>query len=226
MGTTSESEFGASVALAPTGQVAVIGGPIDSTGGVLDAGAFWVYVNPASGEPGREAAPPPAGPPLACACEAIRPSRPILSNVSQSRSRWRAGGAMARLSTSLDSGSALAAKSKPKAKVRRAPLGTTFSFTLDVAASVKLTFTRRVAGRKVEGRCIAQNAKNRHKPLCKRAISPLAFPVSAKAGARELAFQGTAAGKKLSPGTYTVTFVATSAGLSSTPKSLSFTIVR
>ncbi len=59
VGTTSESEFGAAVALAPTGQLAVIGGPIDSTGGVPDAGAFWVYANPASGEPGRETLPPP-----------------------------------------------------------------------------------------------------------------------------------------------------------------------
>ncbi len=161
-----------------------------------------------------------------CGCVGLVPPphalRPTLANVSQSHSRWRAGSVAARLSKSA----ARAARSKAKAKVRRPPLGTTFSFTLNVAASVKLTFTRQVAGRKVKGRCIAQNAKNRHKPVCKRTISPLAFPVSAKAGARKLVFQGTATGKKLSPGTYTVTLVATNAGLSSAPKSLSFTIVR
>jgi len=110
--------------------------------------------------------------------------------------------------------------------VRRPPLGTTFSFTLSTAASVKLTFTRAVAGRRVKGKCKPRNASNKRKPLCKRTISPLAFSVSAKAGARKLSFQGSAGGAKLSPGTYTVTLVASNAGLSSIPKSLSFTIVR
>ena len=224
VGTTSESEFGAAVALTSDTQTALIGGPIDSTGTVPDAGAFWVYVNPAA---------PPAGPllPMPITSTPV-PSKvpaavhPTLSNVSQSHARWRAGSAAARLGESGADHKASSAKSKVKAKVRRAPLGTTFSFTLNVAASVKLTFTRQVAGRKARGRCIAQNAKNRHKPLCKRTVSPLAFSLNAQAGARKLSFQGAAAGKKLSPGIYTVTLVASNAGLSSSPKSLSFTIVR
>ena len=154
--------------------------------------------------------------------------RPILANVSQSHARWRAGSAAARLSENESRGTASAAQaqSKPKVKVRRPPLGTTFSFTLNTAASVELTFTRKVAGRRVKGKCKPKNASNKHRPLCKRTISPLAFSVSAKAGARKLTFQGTAAGKRLSPGTYTVTLVATNAGLSSAAKSLSFTLVR
>ncbi len=47
VGTTSESEFGAAVAFSQDARTALIGGPIDSTGGVTDAGALWVYVNPA-----------------------------------------------------------------------------------------------------------------------------------------------------------------------------------
>jgi FG-GAP repeat len=225
VGTTSESEFGAAVALTADTQTALIGGPIDSTGTVPDAGAFWVYVNPAAA--------PPQGPflPMPITSTSV-PSkvpavvRPLLANVSQSHARWRAGSAAARLVQRGGDHRASSAKSKAKAKVRRPPLGTTFSFTLNTAASVQLTFTRKVAGREVKGRCKSQNASNKRKPPCKRTISPLAFRVSAKAGAQELSFQGSAAGKKLSPGTYTVTLVASNAGLSSAPKLLTFTIVR
>lgn len=83
-----------------------------------------------------------------------------------------------------------------------------------------------MAGRKVKGKCVAQNTRNKGKPVCKRTVSPLAFSVDGRAGARKLSFQGSAACKKLPPGSYTVTLVATNAGLSSAPKSLSFTIVR
>jgi hypothetical protein len=173
--------------------------------------------------------------PVPCACVGHEPSpalRPILSSISQTHARWRAGGAAARLSASLSasasggSRTAGTAKSKPKAKVRRPPLGTTFSFTLNTAASVRFTFTQLVGGRRVNGRCVAQSGKNRHKRPCKRTISRMAFSVNGQPGARKLAFQGTARGKRLPPGPYEVTLVASDAGLSSAPKSLSFTIVR
>lgn len=163
-----------------------------------------------------------------CGCVGLVPPphalRPTFANVSQSHARWRAGSAAARLVQS--GGDHRASLAKSKAKVRRPPLGTTFSFTLNTAARVQLTFTRKVAGREVKGRCKSQNASNKRKPPCKRTISPLAFRVSAKSGAQKLSFQGSAAGKRLSPGTYTVTLVASNAGLSSAPKSLTFAIVR
>ncbi len=227
VGTTSESEFGAAVALTPDAQTTVIGGPIDSTGVVPDAGAFWVYVNPLVSEPLPLISQPPSKQPTTITPP---PVRPILANVSQSHTRWRAGSAAARLSASTGSPAPAAAKAKPKAKpkakVRRPPLGTTFSFTLNVAASVKFTFTQKVSGRKVNGKCVAQGAKNRRKPSCKRTLTPMAFSVNARAGARKLSFQGFAGRRKLAPGPYMVTLVATNAGLSSAPKSLSFTIVR
>jgi FG-GAP repeat len=146
--------------------------------------------------------------------------RPILSNVSQSHVRWRAGSAGARLSAS-------AARSKPKAKARRPPLGTTFSFTLNVAASVKLTFTHAVAGRKVKRRCVAQSKSNRRRPACTRTVTLATKPALAgHAGPDKISFQGVLDGKKLAPGTYTVALVATGAGLSSATKSLTFTIVK
>jgi hypothetical protein len=46
-------------------------------------------------------------------------------------------------------------------------------------------------------------------------------------GVNKLAFQGVLShGKRLTPGTYTVTITATAAGLRSKPASLAFTIVR
>jgi len=224
VGTTSESEFGAAVAMTADSQTALIGGPIDSTGTVPDAGAFWAYVNPAAAPPQGPIVPlpitftPPGKPPPAV--------RPILSNVSQSHARWRAGSAVARLSVSVSSRTARATESKAKAKVRRPPLGTTFSFTLNTPANVKLTFTHAVTGRRVKGRCVAQSRSNRAKPPCKRTATLPSLPTfAAHSGADKISFQGALNGQKLH-GTYTVTLVATNAGLSSGPKSLSFTIVR
>jgi FG-GAP repeat len=214
LGTTSESEFGAAVALSPDARTALIGGPIDSTGGVTDAGALWVYVNPpASPLPLTTEALPkaPASPTVAS-----KPATPpVLTNVSQSHARWRAGSSLARLS-------ATGPKKKPKP-----PIGTTFSFTLNVAANVGFTFSQKVAGRRVRGKCVAAGAGNRHKPSCKRTLVRGEATVVAHAGNDKLAFQGVLARQtKLKPGSYTVTLVAASAALRSAPHSLSFTIVK
>ena len=56
------------------------------------------------------------------------------------------------------------------------------------------------------------------------AVQALSFP--AHAGTDKIAFQGLVEGTKLTPAPYTVTLVATNAGLSSAPKSLAFTVVR
>jgi FG-GAP repeat protein len=166
-----------------------------------------------------------------CACVGLVPPpaalRPILSRVSQSHARWRVGSAAARLTASLGSRTASAAKSKPKAKVRRPPLGTAFSFTLNVAASVKLTFTHPVTGRKVRRRCVAQSKSNRRRPACKRAVTlATRLVLAARSGPNKISFQGVLDGKKLAPGTYTVRLVATNAGLTSASKSLTFAVVR
>jgi hypothetical protein len=166
-----------------------------------------------------------------CACVSSAPPppalRPILSNVSQTHARWRAGSAAARLSASLGGRTANAAKSKPKAKARRAPLGTTFSFTLNVSASVRLTFTHPVTGRKVRRRCEAQSKSNRRRPACKRTVTlGTRLVLAAHSGPDKISFQGVLDGKRLAPGSYTVALVATNTGQSSASKSLTFTIVR
>jgi FG-GAP repeat protein len=219
VGTTSESEFGAAVALAPDNLTALIGGPIDSTSGVMDAGALWVYVNPVFSplplnEPQKPLVPtsPIIAPPA---------TRVLVSNVSESRSRWRAGSAQARLSSLAGDVRARKGKRKP-----HAPLGTTFSFTLNAAAQVEFKFSRPISGRKLKGKCAKTNARNRHKPHCILGFSAWRIVKNANAGTNKLAFQGVVGREKLAPGSYTLVIAAGHGRLGSSSRSLSFTIVK
>jgi hypothetical protein len=114
------------------------------------------------------------------------PPRPTLSHVRQSHRRWRIGRKLARLSAA-----------------RRVPIGTTFSFTLNAAATVSLRFT---AGR-------------RH-----RAFGTV--KLAARQGHDRIAFGGRfSRRRKLRPGGYTVTLTATDrTGRSSKPTRLKFTV--
>ena len=136
---------------------------------------------------------------------------PVLSAVSQSHTIWREGGK--RFSRS----------GKP-----RPPLGTTFSFRLNEKASVSFEFTRKLAGRRVKGRCVAQTRRNRHRRACRRTIPQGVLAVAGHNGANKVAFQGRlSASKKLPPGQYTLAITATdSAGRRSQPEELTFRIVR
>jgi hypothetical protein len=90
---------------------------------------------------------------------------------------------------------------------KRRPVGTTFSFTLDQKATVRLVFSQRLRGRK---RNVATLSRNAH------------------SGGNRLAFKGRLSKKRtLRAGRYTVAFTATNgAHLRSASRSLSFTIVR
>ena len=87
---------------------------------------------------------------------------------------------------------------------KKTPTGTTFSFSLNEQATVTFSFAQRAGGRKA---------------------GTLTF--SGHSGTNKVAFQGRITrAQKLKPGRYTVTITATnSAGMSSAPASLSFTIV-
>lgn len=107
--------------------------------------------------------------------------QPVLSGARQSHARWRV------------------AKSRKK---HGPPTGTTFSFRLSEAATVKLTF-----------------AKGSHK------LGVLT--VKGHAGANKVAFKGRVGHRRLSPGRYRVTLVATNAaGNASASAHLAFKIVR
>jgi hypothetical protein len=138
--------------------------------------------------------------------------RPIVSDVKQSHRRWRTGSKLARLSATA---------------THKAPLGTTFSFKLNEAASIVFKFTQPAIGRKVNGKCIAQTNKNRARHACKRTLTRGTLSFAAHTGADKVVFQGAISrSKKLKPGSYTCVISATSRGLRSPPKSLGFTIVK
>jgi hypothetical protein len=159
-------------------------------------------VAPAGGGAGSSA-PPVKSQPLP------GPLAPVLSSVAQSAPRWREGSSLARI----------AAQPRP-------PRGTTFSFTLSEAALAHLTFTQALSGRSVAGRCVAQTRANRTKRSCRRTKSAGTLTLKAPAGADHVRFEGRlSSARRLKPGRYTVALSATAAGLTSAPRSLSFTIV-
>jgi CSLREA domain-containing protein len=139
-------------------------------------------------------------------------SAPVLTNVTESNHSWRVGARLASFARGT----------------KRAPVGTTFSFTLNAAASVSFSFTQRVGGRKVKGKCVAQTKKNRHKHACKRTVTRGAVSLVAHAGTNKAIFQGRIShALKLKPGAYVVVITAkNSAGQRSAPARLSFTVVR
>jgi hypothetical protein len=148
--------------------------------------------------------PPPSPPP---------PPAPLttVTGVSQSNSRWREGSRLATYS-----------------RTKRPPVGTTFRFVLNQRAVVSFAFTQQVAGRKVGGKCVAQTTGNRRRPSCKRTVTPGTLTFTGRSGLNKVAFQGRISrSKKLALGVYTLQITAVnSAGKRSSPRSLSFSIVR
>lgn len=221
--------FGSSVALSGNGNIALVGAP-DEHG---DAGAALVFKRSSStwtqqGAPLSGSGEAPGGAfgssvalsgdaaaalvggvtpyrfvgaawafagPQASEAEIVEPPTPILSGLSESARTWREGSAPARISAHRKLGA------KP-------PVGTTFSFALNVPARVSLKFTRTVAGR------------TPHAVLAAR------MTLSARAGSDELHFEGsTSKHRKLAPGAYTLTMRASAHGKHSAPVAIRFTIV-
>jgi hypothetical protein len=138
------------------------------------------------------------------------PPSPTIQSVSQSNSRWREGNRLASYSRN------------------RPPVGTTFKFVLSQQAVVSFAFTQQVGGRKVGARCVAQTTVNRHRPGCKHTVNRGTLAFNGHAGLNEVAFQGRISrAKKLPLGAYILGISAVnSAGRTSTPDSLSFTIIK
>ena len=89
------------------------------------------------------------------------------------------------------------------------------------------SFTRRIAGRRVRGKCVAQTSKNRHRASCERTATAGALSFNAHAGTNKVAFDGRISrAKRLKPGHYTLIIRATNAAGGSKEKQLAFTIVQ
>lgn len=137
---------------------------------------------------------------------------PAITKLAQSHRSWRRGSALAHLT-------ALAAS--------RPPVGTTFRFRLDRAATVTLSFTRTSPGRVVRGRCVAVTKTNRHGKSCTRSAAAGRLSFTAHAGANRIAFAGRLSRRKrLATGPYLLGVTAAlRGGPSSRPSSLRFSVV-
>jgi len=139
---------------------------------------------------------------------AVQPAKPAVTGFSESSSRWRRGRSLPHISSA-------------------APVGTTFSFSLNEPASVNLTFTHSVSGRRVAGRCVAPAHRNAGRPRCRRTLAVGSFAVPGHAGLDSVRFQGRlSATRTLKPGSYLVSVSARDArGEKVVSRSLAFTIV-
>ncbi len=135
---------------------------------------------------------------------------PVLTNVRQSARRWLPGQALATLAR------------------RRLPVGTTFTFGLSAAATVTLSFTQTLPGRRINGRCMAPSRHNRRRPRCSRVSRAGSLALRGHAGTDRVRFYGRLSNRtRLNPGSYTVAIAAVDpTGRRSAQKTLSFTIVR
>jgi virginiamycin B lyase len=159
-------------------------------------------------------APPVLAPPV---FEPPAVAAPVLGGLKGSHARWRESTAPARNSSDKKRG--------------RPPVGTTFTFTLNVPATVKLVFTTTGSGRlaKIKNKraCVAQTKHNTNLRKCTRTLTAGIVSLNAPSGTNKLVFQGRISPtRKLNPGTYTATFTATNPTGSSTPRPLKFTIVK
>jgi alpha-tubulin suppressor-like RCC1 family protein len=158
-----------------------------------------------------------ASAPLAIAISAVPAAAasvaPVITNARESHSTWREGGKLAQIS---------------RRKAKKPPVGTTFSFSLNEQASVILSFTQTVAGRKVGHRCVAKTRHNAKRKACRRTVTPGTLILSGRSGADKIVFQGRISRtRKLTPGRYTLVIMATNAaGQKSKPQKLNFTIVK
>ncbi len=157
----------------------------DDYGPVL---ACWVT---ATGPGGSARAVQYASATSACPCP------PTLSGARQTHAVWRMGNALAKISA------------RRRIRKKRPPVGTTFSFVLDVPAQVNLSFTKLVRGRTVNGKCAFQHKRNAHRPRCQIVIGAGSLQFVGHLGTNRVAFDGRVASTyKVNPGNYQVAISA------------------
>lgn len=111
----------------------------------------------------------------------------------------------------------------------KAPLGTSFGFTLSAPAAVQVAITRSAPGLRRGRACVAPTAKLRrsHAKRCTRAITAETLTRAHEPrGANSVAFSGRIGNRPLSPRAYRAVLTASNAGGRSSPVSVGFTVVR
>lgn len=140
-----------------------------------------------------------------------------LSHLTQSHTSWILGNGLANV----------ARGSKPS----KVPVGTTFTFELNAAATVRLVFTHTVSGALTRARarqCVRRTKANRGRPRCTRTLTDGTLTLEAAAGTTRVHFEGRLDSRHaLRAGRHTVTVSALDATRHPTaPLHLTFTIVR
>ena len=144
-----------------------------------------------------------------------RTARPALSKVSLSHRRFRVG----RRAT------ARAAAARRRA--RRAPVGTTFRFTLNGRANVAIAFERQAPGRLVGRFCRRPSARLRRHLRCVRFVRVGRLSRGGlRAGANRVAFSGRIGRRALKPGAYRARLRASNAGGTSAWARVAFRVVK
>lgn len=117
-------------------------------------------------------------------------TKPVVSRLKQSHATFRVG-------------------AKPTATAaKRAPAGTTFSYTLSEPATVTFTIERVLGGRRSGSRCVTATKRNRKAKACKRYKKSGTLTRTGRQGASTLAFTGRIGRKALARGSYRITLVA------------------
>jgi hypothetical protein len=140
---------------------------------------------------------------------------PVLSAVSLTHKAFRVGRSRTAVSA--------------RRRARRAPVGTTFRFTLDRAASVRIAFARPARGLRSGRRCVRPSRRLRgaRARRCTRlvAVRP-ALTRAGRAGANSVPFSGRIGRRALAPGRYVATLTASANGRAGPPSRLAFRVVR
>jgi hypothetical protein len=129
-------------------------------------------------------------------------TRPTISRVAETNAVF----AVARATTPLQGRTAVVSRKR----------GTVFSFRLDQPATVTIVI-------RTSANCARTKAGTRRNRPCARMVARLTR--SAHVGLNKLPFSGRIRGRPLKPGDYRAIFAATSAGGSSTPRTLRFRVV-
>jgi PKD repeat protein len=137
-----------------------------------------------------------------------------LSGLTQSHVSWTLGKGLATVTR------------KPKPK--KVPIGTTFTFELNAAATVRLVFTHTFSGVLTHSSCVRRTKANRKRPRCTRTLTDGTLVLPATPGTNRVHFEGRLDPRHtLKPGRYTVTATAfDAAGHPTSPLKLTFTIVK
>ncbi len=138
---------------------------------------------------------------------------PVLSRVSLSHRAFRVGRARTAVSARRRRG-------------RAPPIGTTFRFTLDAAAGVRIAFTRSAPGRRSGRRCVRSSRRLARARRCTRLVAAGALTRGERAGADAVAFSGRVRRRALAPGSYRATLTASAGGRAGVPRALGFRVVR